>query len=95
MFSQEAMDTVREGMVAAATRGTAAAYFRNTAYTVACKTGTAQVAQNRSDHGVFIAYAPAESPEIAVAVVVENGTSAASLRVARAVMDAYFEGKAE
>lgn len=89
-FSQEAIDTVREGMVLAATRGTAASCFRKAAYTVACKTGTAQVAQNRSDHGVFIAYAPVESPEVAIAVVVENGTSAASMQVARTVLDAYF-----
>lgn len=89
-FSQEAIDTVREGMVLAATRGTAASYFRKAAYTVACKTGTAQVAQNHSDHGVFIAYAPVESPEVAIAVVVENGTSAASMQVARTVLDTYF-----
>ncbi len=90
MFSQEAVEAVREGMMLAATRGTAASYFRKAAYTVACKTGTAQVAQNHSDHGVFIAYAPVESPEVAIAVVVENGTSAASMQVARTVLDTYF-----
>ncbi len=89
-FSPMAIETVREGMVAVAARGTAAAYFRRVPYTVACKTGTAQVSQSRSDHGVFIAYAPAEKPRVAIAVVVENGTSAASLRVAREVLDAYF-----
>ncbi len=93
-LSAEAVETVREGMTAVATRGTAAAYFRRTPYTVACKTGTAQVASSRSDHGVFIAYAPAKAPRVAIAVVVENGTSAASLRVARAVLDAYFEADA-
>ncbi len=89
-FSPVAVETVREGMVAVATRGTAAGYFRRTPYTVACKTGTAQVSQGRSDHGVFIAYAPAEEPRVAISVVMENGTSAASLRVARAVLDVYF-----
>lgn len=89
-LSQEAIDTVRRGMVAVATSGTAAGYFRRTAYMVACKTGTAQVGSNRSDHGVFIAYAPAEAPQVAVAVVMENGTSKASVSVARRVLDAYF-----
>ncbi|MBE6757854.1 MAG: penicillin-binding protein [Ruminococcaceae bacterium] len=89
-LSEEAIDTVRKGMVAVAASGTASRYFRNTPYTVACKTGTAQVGSNRSDHGVFIAYAPAEAPQVAMAVVLENGTSGASVAVARRVLDAYF-----
>lgn len=92
-LSPAAIATVREGMVAVGTDGTAARYFRHTPYTVACKTGTAQVAGRRSDHGVFIAYAPAEAPQVALAVVMENGTSAAAATVARTVLDAYFEGK--
>lgn len=89
-LSDEAIDTVREGMIAVGISGTAASYFRHAPYTVACKTGTAQVGGNRSDHGVFIAYAPAENPQVAVAVVMENGTSRASSAVARQVLDAYF-----
>ncbi len=89
-LSEEAVRTVREGMIAVGTSGTAASYFRHASYTVACKTGTAQVGASRSDHGVFIAYAPAEDPQVAVAVVMENGTSKASASVARRVLDAYF-----
>ena len=91
-LSKSAIDTVRAGMVQAATTGTAR-IFNNAGYTVAAKTGTAQVSNTRSDHGVFIAYAPVEKPEIAIAVVMEDGTSSASTAVAKEVMDAYFASK--
>ncbi|MGB6450624.1 MAG: penicillin-binding transpeptidase domain-containing protein, partial [Steroidobacteraceae bacterium] len=88
--------------------GTAATAFKGAAYTAAGKTGTAQVftvAQNAKynakllperlrDHAWFIAFAPAEAPRIAIAVLVENagfGASAAA-PVARQVMDAYLLG---
>ena len=93
-WSKEAISAVQAGMVAVGKTGTARASFANAPYTVACKTGTAQTGiAGQSDHGTFIAYAPVENPEVAIAVVVENGTSAASAWVARQVLDAYFEGK--
>jgi penicillin-binding protein 2 len=75
---------------------------------VAGKTGTAQVvrqseedldlkdeeiAYEHRDHALFVAYAPAEAPEIAVAVVVEHGShgSTAAAPVARAIFAAYFQ----
>ena len=95
-WSDEAMNSVRKGMIAVGKTGTARASFASAPYTVACKTGTAQTGvTGASDHGTFIAYAPADNPEIAIAVVVENGTSAASASVARQVLDAYFDGKNE
>lgn len=78
-------------------------------YTVAGKTGTAQVysvAQDEEydeeeldeslrDHGLFIAFAPAEDPQVVVAVVVENGGgSSAAVPVARQILDSYFEENA-
>jgi penicillin-binding protein 2 len=88
--------------------GTAAGPFKGAAYVAAGKTGTAQVftvAQNARynaktvperlrDHAWFVAFAPAEAPRIAVAVLVENagwGASAAA-PVARKVLDAYLLG---
>ena len=75
-------------------------------YKIAGKTGTAQVfgiAQDGEydedilpkhllDHALFVAYAPAEDPKIAIAVIVENGGSGSSAAapVARKVMDAYL-----
>lgn len=93
-WDDSAMKYVQDGMIAVGKTGTARASFANAPYTIACKTGTAQTGiQNQSDHGTFIAYAPADNPEIAISVVVENGTSAASAAVAREVLDAYFENK--
>jgi len=88
--------------------GTAWVAFRNVAYTAAGKTGTAQVftvaqnaryvtkdvAERLRDHAWFIAFAPAEAPRIAVAVLVENAGfgSTGAAPVARKVMDAYLLG---
>jgi penicillin-binding protein 2 len=99
-------DRVINGMVGAATYGTARASGKGAAYSIAGKTGTAQVftvAQNAKydektveerlrDHAWFIAFAPVEAPRIAVAVLVENGGFGASAAapIARKVMDAYL-----
>jgi penicillin-binding protein 2 len=98
-------DTVLNGMVGAATYGTAAAISKGALYTIAGKTGTAQVftvsrsdkltdkvADRLKDHSWFIAFAPVEAPRIAVAVLVENGGFGASAAapIARRVMDAYL-----
>jgi len=92
--------------VTAEPRGSARAPMQGTTYSVAGKTGTAQVigiAQDERyreeeiderlrDHGLFIAFAPAEAPRIALSVVVENGGggSRAAAPVARKILDAYF-----
>ena len=88
--------------------GTAWVAFKGAAYEAAGKTGTAQVytvAQNAKynaktvperlrDHAWFIAFAPAEAPRIAVAVLVENAGFGASnaAPVARKMLDAYLLG---
>ncbi len=60
-------------------------------YTAAGKTGTAQNPHGE-DHALFICYAPAESPEIVVAVVLEEsgGGGAMAAPAARRVLDAYL-----
>ena len=94
------------GMIGATTYGTAAAVGKDARYSIAGKTGTAQVytvAQNAKynektvserlrDHAWFIAFAPAEAPRIAVCVLVENGGFGASAAapIGRRVMDAYL-----
>ena len=66
--------------------------FRDTNYTVAAKTGTSQTGVNQSNDGFFICYAPAENPEIAIAVAMEKGGSGSSQAViAKEVLDYYFE----
>jgi penicillin-binding protein 2 len=101
---------VREGMMdVMRPGGTAAASVAGAPYTVAGKTGTAQVvgirqgarydagrlSRQHRDHALFIAYAPAENPTIAVAVMVENGGSGSGTAapIARAVFDYYLTGK--
>lgn len=89
--------------------GTAAAAAAGAEYTFAGKTGTSQVigikqnerykeelvAEHHRDHAVFIAYAPAEQPTIALAVLVENGGGGGSTAapVARQVLDYFLLGK--
>ena len=59
---------------------------------VAGKTGTAQNPHGE-DHATFICFAPVENPQIAIAVVVENGGEGGltAAPMARAVMEAYFQ----
>jgi penicillin-binding protein 2 len=89
--------------------GTAASVGANAGYAIAAKTGTAQVIgikqnekyneqginERHRDHALFIAYAPAEDPKIALAVIVENGGHGGSAAgpIARKVMDYYLLGK--
>jgi len=49
------------------------------------------------DHALFVSYAPAENPEIAIAVVIEHGShgSTAAAPVSKAMLQAYFAGKDE
>ncbi|MDP2110510.1 MAG: penicillin-binding protein 2 [Thiobacillus sp.] len=104
------LEVVREGMMdVMRPGGTAARSAAGAPYTVAGKTGTAQVvgikqgarydasrlAREHLDHALFIAYAPTENPTIAVAVMVENGGSGSGVAapIARAVFDYYLTGK--
>jgi penicillin-binding protein 2 len=96
----DAMVNVTEGK-----RGTAKR-IRTPLYRIAGKTGTAQVftvkqdeeydeekiAKKFRDHALFVAYAPADAPQIAVAVIVENGGHGGSTAapIARKLMDAYL-----
>jgi len=86
--------------------GTGRSINRQLGYKIAGKTGTAQVfgikqdekyevekvAKHLRDHALFVAFAPAENPQIAVAVIVQNGGGggAVAAPIARALMDAYL-----
>ena len=106
--SLEDWQRVVHGMIGVTQRGTAAAIGLHAPYTFAGKTGTAQVftvAQNEKynaktinerlrDHSWFVAFAPADQPRIAIAVLQENGGAGASAAapIARKVLDAYLLG---
>jgi penicillin-binding protein 2 len=101
-------EVIVDAMVAVTSgaRGTAVRASRGAAYSIAGKTGTAQVytigqtekynektiAERLRDHALFVAFAPAEAPRLVIAVLVENGGhgNSAAAPIARAVFDAYL-----
>ena len=102
------VDVIRRAMIGVNKEGTGTRAFAGAPYEVAGKTGTAQVfslkgAQYKEgstkkelrDHALFIAYAPADKPKIALAVLVENGGFGAqsAAPIARMVLDYYLLGK--
>jgi penicillin-binding protein 2 len=105
----EHLRVVREAMVDVNVSGTGRGVFAGAPYRVAGKTGTAQVigikqgekynesrvAERHRDHSLFIAFAPADAPKIAMAVLVENGGFGARAAgpIARQVLDYYLLGK--
>lgn len=90
------INAIKEGMVAVTTSidGTAKDAFVGLPFQVAGKTGTAQTAGKNSTHSsnaLFVCYAPADKPEIAIAVVVERGAwGSFTAPIARDIIDAYF-----
>ncbi len=70
--SEAALSTIKRALVKVTTSGTAKGTFRDFDVTVAGKTGTAQV-YGKDDYAWFCAFAPAEKPRYAVAVVIEQG----------------------
>ncbi|WP_271679608.1 penicillin-binding protein 2 [Thermomonas mangrovi] len=100
---------VQEGMQMTTTgSGTAARIFRGTPYLSAGKTGTAQVVNRgaravdprslplwKRHRGLYIGYAPADDPKIAIAIAVEGGGFGAdsAAPIARKVFDAWLLGK--
>jgi len=89
----EHINTIRDGMLAASigNQGTARTVFQNYPIQVGSKTGTAQFDARDVNDGVFVAYAPHNNPEIAVAIVIEKGGSgSAVMDIARMIFDYYF-----
>ena len=107
-LKQEHLDVIKNAMVGVNKEGTGARAFAGAEYISAGKTGTAQVyslkgsdykahsvKQELRDHALFIAFAPADNPKIALAVLVENGGfgAQAAAPIARQVLDYYLLGK--
>jgi penicillin-binding protein 2 len=100
---------VQRAMVGVTQEGTSAGVFKGAGYISAGKTGTAQVVglkadekyhantmdERLRDHALYIAYAPADHPKIALAMVVENGGfgAAAAAPIARRVFDYMLRGQ--
>ena len=105
-LNPEHIAVVRKGMVGVTQQGTSTRVFQGAGYLSAGKTGTAQAVtvgqrekynaskleEHQRDHSVYIAFAPAEDPKIALAVIVENsGFGAAhAAPIARRVFDYWL-----
>ena len=75
--------------------GTANSYLSDYPISIAAKTGTAQHGSGGSDNASFVCYAPADDPQIAVAVYVEHGAQGGNLaNVVRPILDAFFSRRA-
>ncbi len=107
-YKRSNIDAVKRGMVGVVTGGTGRGVFGSARYLSGGKTGTAQavtigqkekynaarLAENQRDHSLYIAFAPADEPKIAVAVIVENAGfgAAAAAPIARRIMDYWLLG---
>ncbi|MDB5758212.1 MAG: mrdA [Burkholderia sp.] len=108
-LKQQNIDVIKNAMVGVMREGTAAKIFANTGYVAGGKTGTAQVIaikknekynasridERHRDHSLFTAFAPADKPRIAIAIIVENGGfgAAAAAPIVREALDFYLLGK--
>ncbi len=89
-IDENIINAVKAGMLSVTEDGTGAATFKNYSIKVGGKTGTSQVA-NGADHSVFVCFAPFDNPEVALAIVLEHGSSSRTCSsVARSMLDAYF-----
>ena len=92
-FSRSSLQTVRDGMVM---MGSSQAAFQGLPYQVAAKTGTAEAKRKVNGvtveftNGFMISYAPADNPQIAVVIAIENVTSGGLGNYVRDVYEAYF-----
>jgi penicillin-binding protein 2 len=107
-LKQANIDVIRNAMVGVTTEGTGRLAFANAGYVSAGKTGTAQViglkgqkynanaiSERHRDNALYTAFAPAEQPRIAIAIVVENAGFGAGVAapIVRKALDFYLLGK--
>lgn len=89
-ISEEALQMIHDGMKKVVDEGSASSIFEGYPIQVGGKTGTAQLGSG-SNNAIFMAFAPFDDPQIAVAVVLEHGVRGTNAgQVARDVFDAYF-----
>jgi penicillin-binding protein 2 len=108
-YKSEHIAVIRQGLIGVAKEGTSARVFAGTPYQSAGKTGTAQAVtigqkdkynaskleEHQRDHALYMAFAPADNPQIALAIVVENAGfgAAQAAPIARRVFDYWLLGE--
>lgn len=89
-ISDQTMRRIHDGMQKVVDEGSASSVFDGYPMKIGGKTGTAQLG-NGSNNAIFIAFAPYDDPQIAVAVVLEHGVRGSNAgRVAKDIFDKYF-----
>ncbi|MFZ5975418.1 MAG: penicillin-binding transpeptidase domain-containing protein, partial [Bacillota bacterium] len=89
--SQSVLDTIRSGMEKAVSSGTASSAFKGCTISAAGKTGSAQMS-GKDACAWFVGYAPADNPQIAVAVLIaQGGQGTYAAPVGRAILEACFK----
>ncbi len=107
-YKPQNVDIVRRALVGVTQEGTSTKVFAGAQYLSGGKTGTAQAVtigakekynsarmeERQRDHGVYMAYAPADNPQIALALIVENAGWGAGVAapIARRVFDYWVKG---
>jgi penicillin-binding protein 2 len=94
-LKESTLAAVRKGMLAVTNNkeGTAYRYFKDFPIKVAAKTGTAETGFEdvSSSNGLFICYAPADNPQVAIAQIVEKGAwGSNTIGIAKDLLTAYF-----
>jgi penicillin-binding protein 2 len=108
-LKRDNVEFIKRSMAGVVKEGTGGRAFAGATYVAGGKTGTAQViaikanekyeeakvAERHRDHSLFIAFAPVDSPRIAIAIIIENGGfgARAAAPVARTVLDYFMLGK--
>jgi penicillin-binding protein 2 len=108
-LKQANIDVIKRAMVGVTQEGTSSKVFAHAEYISAGKTGTAQVvaikknekydvkkvAERQRDHSLYTAFAPADHPRIAIAIIVENGGfgAEAAAPIVKKALDYYLLGK--
>lgn len=96
-LNQEYINAIKQGMISSTSEagGTSYVIFKYSDIQAAGKTGTAQV-PNGSNNGVFVGFAPYDNPRIAVVAVIEHGGEGTyTAKVAKPIMEEYFNIKKE
>lgn len=89
-LSEGNVAAIREGMLAVTQTGSLAAAFQDLPFQAGAKTGSAQVTGEENANAVLVCFAPYDDPQIALAIVAEQGGSGAALgEVAAQVLQSY------
>ena len=86
------LEAIQKGMFMVVNSGNLKSVFKDVPVKVAGKTGTAQISANEPNHALFVSFAPYESPEISVTVVMPNAfTSSNAASLASYIYQYYFD----